>query len=394
MPKIAISAGELSGDEHAANLVRALRQYSPQCEVRGMGGRNLRAAGVEIIVDSEKSASLMGFLEVLGSAHKVFQTWSAMKRLLFDWRPDLLILVDYPDFNLRLAKVAKSLKIKVFYYITPKLWAWRAGRAKLFPKLIDQAAVILPFEPAFFREHGFARATFVGHPFVEQLKRCQDLEQEKAYRRDFLQSCGLDPAQPVLAIFPGSRPVELKRHLLVVSAAINALQNARPGVQAIIAVTENLQQLTGELLPEIDRARVKTITGRPLDVIRCADAGLMKSGTSNLQAAFFGLPFLAFYKASLFAEGVFRLLVRVPGISLVNIIRPQTLPEVLQRDTNPRTVSAILEDLLFNEEKRREIQNGLCEVVRALGSHDDLALFDGCSSAGQRAAKLALSVLA
>lgn len=389
--KIAISAGELSGDEHAADLIRAMRSFHPQLEARGMGGRNLRAANVETIVDCEKSAGVMGFQELLSQSRGLFKAWRRMQRLLKGWKPDLLVLVDFPDFNLRLARLAKSLNLRTFYFITPKLWAWRSSRVELFKRFIDRAAVIFPFEKKFFEARGYTKATFVGHPFNEKIRRLNDPAAELAYCKNFLTRHELDPERPTLALFPGSREFEIAKHLPALMQTVSTLRQKHPLLQAVLAVAPPLKEQIAKRLPQ-GKTAITPIAGEALDILRACDAGLLKSGTSNLQAAFFGLPFVMFFKASLLTELVVRSFVPAKEFSIVNVMRSGTVEELLQRRVCAAVLAQAAEKLLFDRQERDRIQKGLFEVVHQLSAHDEHDLFKACQSPYERAAKLALGI--
>ena len=389
--KLLFSIGELSADEHAAQLANALKKLGHHLEMKGMGGRNMRSTGVQTIVDSETSASVMGFHEVLFSAKKIYGAFQKMKRLILDWKPDLLILIDYPDFNLRLAKVAHKAGVKVFYFITPQLWAWRSGRVKTIEKVVDQAAVIFPFERPFFENHGYNRSVYVGHPFVGQLKRLENPELEEASRQQFLCEHNLSPDNPVMAVFPGSRKSEIMRHAPLLIPAIRDLLEAHRDVQIIIPLASSVRSLVAEMF-ENERERIVLTTSGSVDVLRYADAGLLKSGTSNLQAAFYGLPFSMFFKASRLSEFIARRFLNIDKISIVNIIRDKSIREILQSEATPRNLMAEMESLLYDNQRRSEIKSNLMEVVEALENCDPLPIFEGCSNAIERTAKLALGM--
>lgn len=381
--KIAISAGELSGDEHAALLVTALREIAPDLDVRGMGGRNLRDAGCELIVDAERSGSLMGFQAVFASFNKIWATFRQMTRLLVEWQPDVLVVVDYPDFNLRLAARARKAGVKVLYYITPKLWAWRSGRVKCFQRDVDRAAVIFPFERNFFQSKSYDRAVFVGHPFTTSMPLQPSVEERRALK----QSLGFDPDRPLVALFPGSRRSELKSHLKPMTEGFRRFHGNHPDVQGVIAIASTMKE------PEIraglpEGVPIRLLPDRSLDILRAADAGILKSGTSNLQAAYCDLPFAMFFIASRFGAWVVRTFVKVREYSLVNVIRRGTIREIIQEDATPEQVCAELETLLYNEQRRREILTGFAEVRHTLETNDDIPLFTGAKSAQERAARM------
>lgn len=379
--KLAVSVGELSGDEHAAAVVRALRQQNPQLEVRGMGGRHLRSVGADTVVDSEHAASVMGFSEVLGAWRRIKDALGRMQNLLHEWRPDVLLVIDYPDFHFRLVRHARRLGIKVVYYITPQVWAWRSGRVRFLAQHVDAAAVIFPFEKEFLQSHGFQPVHHVGHPFCADSWR-----HEVAERAQFRAQYGLDPDRPCIAFFPGSRGAELRRHLDPMLQTFVELRRRRPEVQGVgvlapsVASEEVAAQLRDVgIIPVREDARV---------VLPHMDAALVKSGTSNLQAAMFDVPFAMFYIASPLAEFIVRQLVRIKEYSIVNIIRPGTIRELLQKEANPHAAADELERLVWDERYRAEVRQRLAEVRDRLGSYDRTALFEGCESAAARVARL------
>ncbi|MCB0338829.1 MAG: hypothetical protein KDD53_04455, partial [Bdellovibrionales bacterium] len=234
--KVFISVGEHSGDLHAGSLVDALRALNPEVDIRAMGGSALRSRGVELIVDSEKSASVMGFTEVVGRLGKISAALNLVKLELKKWRPDVLVIIDFADFNLRLAKFARSIGIPVLYFIPPKVWAWRKGRIRTMQKYVDQVAVIFPFEKDYFEKAGLKRVVYVGHPFLEDFRQAQG---EALSRSEFLGSIGLDPDKPLVAVLPGSRRFEVERHLPLVLDALDLIYERHPEIQAVIPMATN-----------------------------------------------------------------------------------------------------------------------------------------------------------
>ncbi|RIL11329.1 MAG: lipid-A-disaccharide synthase [Proteobacteria bacterium] len=386
--KVAISVGELSGDEHAAHVIRALSRISPEVTVKGMGGRNLRDAGADTVVDSEVSASVMGFADVLLSAPKILSTYGRMKTLLREWQPGVLILVDYPDFNLRLARYAKSLGIRVLYFITPQLWAWRSGRVELFRRYVDQAAVIFPFERQFFEERGYKGAVYVGHPFSDTIKR-ESPESEISFKKDFSIEHGLDPHRPIVALFPGSRRHELKRHLAPILEGAKLLQAKHNQVQFVLAASPSLSS-SGFLESASLPSNLRIVTSNSLGVLRVSDAAVLKSGTSNLQAAFLGVPFVMFYKASPLSEWIVRSFVKVREFSIVNVIESGTVNELLQQEAEPQAVSANLERLLFDQAAREKMVRDFGSIRELLAKYDEASGLTGCQGYAERVARMVL----
>ncbi len=381
---ICISAGELSGDEHAARVVAALRARLPACTFRGMGGRHLRDTGVDTVVDSERSASVMGFVDVLLSARKLLSAFRTMRRLLEAWRPDLLIVVDFPDFNLRLARVAKRLGIPVLYFIPPKLWAWRAGRMKQIFSSVNAVASILPFERAFYESHGYRAFSYVGHPFAA-LERCS------GDRQQIFSALGLNPKALTVAIFPGSRRAEIRRILPICYQAFQLLRQRLPDVQGcIVAAPTRTDSELRELLPK--NANLPIARGNPGELLSVMDAGLLKSGTCNLQGAYAGIPFAMVFRTGFFSALLARILVPIRTFSLVNLIRPHTIREFVQDDASPERIAQELEAMLTNSTYRAEMRKHLAEVVTSLNACDSDDRFVDGRSAAERVAALACAL--
>lgn len=388
LTRIAICCGEVSGDEHAAKLIQALRERAPGAEFRGMGGRHSRAAGVVTVVDSEASASAMGFIELFSQLGKIRAALREMKKLLREWRPDLLIVIDFPDFNFLLTKYAKKLGIKTVYFIIPKMWAWRSGRIQHFKRYIDHAACIFPFEAKFCRDNGYEKVNYVGHPFATEFDNLPPFN-----RTQFLSSLGLDPSLPVVALFPGSRRGELKRHLTPMIEGFKELRQRYPNVRGIIPLpgTIALEQVRGALPNDQSIALVNQSS---IEVLRAADFGLIKSGTSNLQASFCELPFIMFFSASRLTEFIVTTFVKLTHYSIVNILRHGAVLELIQEEVNPKRIASELEKLLIDPESREGIRSRLREVNGMLRSFEP---YPGCTdqmNPYQRTALIALSLLA
>lgn len=384
--KIAISAGELSGDEYGADVVAALKDLNNKIELRGMGGSNLRKAGVDTVVDSEKSASVMGFLELFGSISKIFAALSELKKLLKSWKPDLLILIDYPDFNLRLAKYAHKLGVPVLYYIAPTVWAWRPGRAKILERYVDCLAAIYPFEKDEFKKLGFNRTVYVGHPVAD---RADLFFKNYSSHSDILKSIGVETEAKLVALLPGSRKHEVETHLPVIVKGFLKLKEKHNELQGILPVAPSIdEKWLKDQLPA-DNSIVVTKTDA-LQVMFISDAGVIKSGTSNLQAAFCGLPFFMFYVASKTSAFIVRRFVRIKEYSIVNVLKAGTVPELTQEDVTASNLARELEQVLFNESVRSKMESNFKELSRSLRAHDKLACFSEADTVAKRVARLAL----
>ncbi|MCB0320270.1 MAG: lipid-A-disaccharide synthase [Bdellovibrionales bacterium] len=361
--KIAISAGDPSGDEHAANVVTALRARDPRLTFFGMGGSKMRAVGVQTVVDSESEASVMGFGDVVRALPKLISAFRKVKDSLAAEKPDLLLLVDYQDFNIRLAKAAKELGIRTLFYIAPTIWAWRPKRVELFKKYVDHLAVIFPFEVEVFQRLGYERVTYIGHPLIDSNEFCFSDVERLRLREQF----GYHSETPIVALFPGSRKHEIQRHLKVMLQAFQLAKKRIPELQAVVPVPPSIPVESLDNLLSQEPA-IRIIPDGTRTVFGLGNFGIIKSGTSNLQAAFAGLPFTMVYSASWFTELMVRLFVNRRTFSIVNIIRPDTVQEIIQQNFTTERIASELFRLCEDPAYRNEIQSGLLSVVDILKS--------------------------
>jgi len=347
-------AGEASGDLHAGKVAEALRALVPGVAMSGVGGGHMRAAGVEILEDVEQLA-VMGFVEVLAHVPK---HWALLRRLrarMATGRVGLVVLLDYPGFNLKVADAAHALGIPVLYYITPQVWAWGAKRLPVLARLVRRAACILPFEEPLLRQHGID-ATFVGHPLLD---RAQDMPTPEAARAQL----GLDPVRPVLAVFPGSRRAEIARHLSPFLAAAQAVVTQRPEVQVVVSVAPTVHI-------DASASPYPLVRGASFVVQRAATAGLLKSGTNTLEAAVAGLPHVIGYATNPITYAIARRVVRIPHIGLVNVVAEREVSrEFVQEAFVPGVVASALMPLLdARSEARAHALAGLADVRGRLGT--------------------------
>jgi lipid-A-disaccharide synthase len=409
--KVAICAGELSGDQHAARLLDALKQLDLSritgnqansvfsgVECKGMGGKALESSGMHLSLDFRIHGGLNGFNIPL-ILYKSFGALTRLFLLLRSWRPDVLVLVDYPDFNLRLAKLSRLLGIPTVYFIPPKVWAWRKKRVVTLRRWVDCLVGIFPFEKNFYEKAGHSDFRYVGHPFASIYTDNRELNPAsfKATRAELCKTLGLEVDKPIIAVLPGSRTGEILRHLLPMAAGLKLLIEKLPGLQVVVPVAPSINK---ELLLSSLGAQTSgtekwlTITTEPsINVMRAADVGLLKSGTCNLEAAFLGLPFVCCYKVSPIAAVLLRRILKISEFSLVNIIRSGTTKELMQEDANPENFAAELLKLLTDAEYVEQQKRGLSEVVAMLQSHDNHPLYLGTSTACERAA-LAITEIA
>lgn len=376
--RILLIAGEASGDLHGAALVRALRQREPDLEVYGIGGDYLRREGMHTLVDTATVAT-MGLTEIVGSAGRLIGAFRQVKRFLLEERPDLLVLIDYPEFNLMLAKHAKAAGVPVFYYISPQIWAWRSGRVHKIAARVDRLAAVFPFEAAFYDQAGAKTAdgrplaVFIGHPLLDSVRPSRSRE---ATRERY----GLDPQRPLLAILPGSRKGEVGRLL---APALGAAQILRVrGWQAAVAMAHTLTR--ADLVHALHGATpdVPVIEDDTYNLVHAADAVLVASGTASLETALLGRPMVIMYRVSALSYAIARRMINVAFIGMPNLILDRAVfPEVIQDDVEPqRLAEAVL-----------GLQTRQCEMEVAL---QDLRAMLGEPGAVGRAADLALELIA
>jgi lipid-A-disaccharide synthase len=353
---VMIVAGEASGDMHGANLVREMLKINPALSFYGIGGNKLKEEGVQLLA-SASGMAVVGLTEVVSKLGKILKIMGMMKRSLDERRPDLVILIDYPDFNLRLANAAKKRGIKVFYYISPQVWAWRKGRIGQIKKTVDKMAVILPFEVDTYGREGFA-VNYVGHPLLDMVKLNYSKQE---LRKKF----GLAGDKITIGIMPGSRPSEVKKLMPELMRAAEILKNEMPDVQFVLPLADTLEEATVTDIISKFKVKVKIISGHTYDVISCADLALVASGTATLETGLLGVPMIIVYKISLLSYFIGRLIVDVKNIGLVNIIAGKTIvPELIQGDACGERIAREALAILKNEGKKQEIIKEL-EAIRA-----------------------------
>jgi lipid-A-disaccharide synthase len=358
---ILLSAGEASGDMYAARLAMALRQRA-DVQLFGMGGPQMRAAGVKTVVDYSE-VSVLGITEVL---QKLPSLRRAMRRLVDEAqrrRPPLAILTDFPGFHLRLARKLSPLGIRNIYYICPQFWAWRPWRANLVRRRFAQALCIFPFEEKFYRDAGVA-VEFIGHPLVGNVKASQS-------RAEFCAENGLNAEKPIVTILPGSRRGEIEYHAAILAQALTQLRRAIPEVQAVVAVAPGVGRTELEACFNSGN-EVRFVTGATYNALGAADLAIVSSGTATVEAALLGKPMIVIYRLSPLTAKLAKPLVRTKFFSMVNLIAGrQVVPELIQEDFTPERVASEALSLLSaskeNLEKLALIRRGLADVTRLLG---------------------------
>ena len=359
MSRILISAGEASGDLHAGSVTRAIKQLEPEAEIFGMGGDCLREAGGEVLFDI-KDHSVMGFVEVLKRLPDIWKLRSAFIELMDCRRPDVLLTIDYPGFNMRLAKLAKDRGIKVVSFIAPSAWAWRPSRAAGVVKVVDKIASIFPFEYDLYKSYG-ADIEFVGHPLVDTVK-------PSLPRTEAEQLAGKRAGHPLVLLMPGSRTMEIKRLLPDMLAAAKILKQMRPDIDIAMPRAVTIAREMLEAPVKQAGLDIKLTEGHNYDVMSVADLAIATSGTVTLEAALCGLGCEILYKASPISFWIAKQVVEIPHIGLPNIVAGRLIePELLQDDCIPEKIAGTALELL--EPKRYELlQKDLQEVKEKLGA--------------------------
>ena len=373
--KILLVAGEVSGDLHGSHLVEAIQSIDPEIQFFGVGGEGLKRAGMKLLYPSQ-SLSVVGITEVLLKLRPILRALRGLKKSLDRERPDLIILIDFPDFNLRLAKIAHRRGIPILYYVSPQVWAWRPKRIKLIARLVKKMIVLFPFEVPLYEAAG-VDVEWVGHPLLDTVRPA--LSKEKAF-----QQLGLDPKRRTIGLLPGSRMHEVERLLPPLLASADVLQREIPDLQFVVPLAPGIPKTI--LSPWMKNISVPVIVveGFTYDAMNLSDLLIVASGTATLEGAILGKPMVIIYKVSLLSYWIARALIRVDHIGLVNLVAEKEIaPELIQRDVNPRRIAdealRILRDPLLS----RKMVESMGEVRQKLGE----------PGAAQRAAHIVLSLM-
>ncbi len=374
--KVFLSAGEASGDLHGSYLVEALRDLDPGIRVSCLGGRRLRQAGARVMVDNGEVA-VVGLFEVLSHTKAIYAALRKIGAYMERERPDLVILIDFPDFNFLLARIAKRLGIRVFYYISPQVWAWRSGRARTLKRLADGMAVILPFEPAFYERYGM-KVHYVGHPLLDVLADAPSREEaELKYR-------GNPSGGPLIGLLPGSRLSEIKSLLPLMLGAGRLIHSQQPDASFLLPVASSLNPDPIRVRAAASGLPVRIVSDDAYGAIRACDLVIAASGTVTLETAILGTPMIITYKVSGLTYHLGRNLIRVKHVGMPNVIAGRRIvPELLQNEAVPERIAS--EALAFLrapqrlEEQRREL--------RAIRGHL------GTAGVARRVARLALELM-
>ena len=344
-------AGEASGDLHGSNLIRELKQLDPSADIRCWGGDKMEAAGGQLIKHYRELA-FMGFTEVLMNLRTIFRNLKFCKEDILTYKPDTLVLIDYPGFNLRIAKWAKAQGIKVIYYISPQVWAWKENRVRMMKECIDLMLVILPFEKDYYHNKWQWEVEYVGHPLLEVVDREKQQHSIEAFS-----------TKPVIALLPGSRKQEILKKLPIMLEASKSF----PDHQFIVAKAPGLEEsFYDDLLAPY--ANVSYVSNRTYSLLSQSVAALVTSGTATLETALFAVPEVVCYKGSPISYQIARRVIKVKYISLVNLIMDRlVVKELIQDQLTPSNLQKELQDLLFNESRKAELKEDYAALRQVLG---------------------------
>jgi lipid-A-disaccharide synthase len=373
--KILMVAGEASGDLQGAHLVEAIHRIDPEVQFSGIGGEGLERAGMKLLYPS-RSLSVVGITEILPRMRSILKALRMLKQSIDRERPDLVVLIDFPDFNLRLAKHAHRKNVPVVYYISPQVWAWRSGRVKQIARWVKKMIVFFHFEVSIYRDAG-VDVEWVGHPLIDIAR--PTLSREEAFRR-----FGLDPGRPAVGLLPGSRASEIRGLLPTLLGAAALLLKEIPTLQFIVPLASSIPRTM--VLPYIERSSVPVtlVEGQTYDAMNISELLIAASGTATLEGAILGAPMIIIYKVSLLSYWIGRALIRVDHIGLANLVAGKRIaPELIQRDANPQRIAGEALRILGDPVLSRRMRESMAEVRKRLGE----------PGAGDRASRIVYSLL-
>ncbi|MBN1396419.1 MAG: lipid-A-disaccharide synthase [Bacteroidetes bacterium] len=355
--RVMIIAGEASGDLHGSGVVRELKRLSPDIDVYGVGGDKMKREGMENIYHINE-LGFMGFTEVIKHLPFIKAMEHTLEQIVKFKRPDVLVLIDYPGFNLRFARIAKRYGVKIVYYISPQIWAWHKSRVKKMRPFVDKMLVIFPFEVDYYRAEGID-VEFVGHPLLENLESTLD-------RKNFCRRFGLSGEKQIIALLPGSRKQEIERIFPAMLGAAGKIA-AQKEIEIIIGIAPTIDEKYFRTLYNIKG--IHLISNLTYDVMDNADFAFVTSGTATLETACFGTPMFVVYKTSLLTYLIGRMLVNLKNIGLVNIVAGKTIvPEFIQKKVNAKELAKSALELLNNEKRMNDMKAELAKVKGLLGS--------------------------
>lgn len=354
--KYYIIAGEASGDLHGANLIASLKKKDPRARIRAWGGNLMKKQGATL-VKHYRDLAFMGFVEVLLHLRTILKNLSFCKNDILKFKPDAIILIDYPGFNMKIAKFAHKHNIKVYYYISPQVWAWKKRRVHTIKEVVDKMLVILPFEKDFYDQYN-VDANFVGHPLLDELSKMKHVSKD-----NFVRQNRLSPKKEIIALLPGSRKQEVTRMLGVMLEVVNMF----PEYQFVIGCAPSLTESFYKSL--IGNAKVNLVSNKTYQLLQVSSAALVTSGTATLETALLYVPEVVCYKANQLSYLIAKNLVKVKYISLVNLIMDKpVLKELIQNDLTSDNISEELKQLLTNHKRQRQLLDDYEELRYKLGN--------------------------
>lgn len=355
--KYYIIAGEASGDLHGSNLVASLRAHDKDAKIRAWGGEKMRRNGANVVKNYHELA-FMGFVEVLMNLRTILKNFSFCKKDISEFNPDAIILIDYPGFNLKVAKWAHKKGYKVFYYISPQVWAWKRRRVYKIKRVVDKMLCILPFEKKFYDSYN-VDCQFVGHPLLDEIAKVNPVDKNKFYKTN-----RLNPKKEIIAMLPGSRKQEVSRMLTVMLDVVKQF----PNYQFVIACAPSLpvsyyKEIIG------DKANVRLVVNRTYQLLQLSSAAMVTSGTATLETALFDVPEVVCYKANKISYIIARQLAKVRFICLVNLIMDrEVVKELIQNDLTPNNVANELKSLLASSKRQKKLLEDYEELKAVLGN--------------------------
>jgi lipid-A-disaccharide synthase len=359
--RILIVSGEASGDQHGASLVRAVHSLAPDIQFIGMGGNHMRKAGVDIRVDAGPLA-VVGAIEVLRHIFPIYRAWKTLRSIIREEPPDVLVLIDYPTFNLHLAKIAKRAGIKVLYYISPQIWAWHRSRIHTIRARVDKMLVVFPFEEALYRAHGVPVA-YVGHPLAGKVRADKD----PALMR---QEWGIEPQARVIGLLPGSRQGEIRRLLPVMLETAKRLHISYPDLHFVLPLADTLS--IGDIAPYLQSLEkvlpIHIIPQQFYNTLQLCTAAIVTSGTATLETALLEVPMVIVYKTAASTYHIAKRILNIPHIGLCNIVAGKAIVrELIQQAAHPKAMAAEIAHILEDMPYRETMQTNLRAVKNKLG---------------------------
>jgi len=356
---VLIVAGEASGDLHGANLVRAMKRLDPGVNIQGIGGKKMEEAGVDIMIPSSEMA-VVGFVEVFARLNSIIRANLKLKSHLKNSRPDLLILIDYPDFNINLARTANRYKIPVLYYISPQVWAWRRGRIKKIARRVDRMAVILPFEEELYHKTGM-EVEYVGHPILDSIPQNQD---QDVVSRDM----GLKDGHPIVGLLPGSRNQEIKNLLPLMIKSVEIMSSRYNDLRCVLPMASTVSPDLVQAAISQSTVEIRISREDIFRTLSVCDVALVESGTATLETAIAEVPMVIVYRFSLLSFWISKMVVKVPYVGLVNLVAGEEIvPELIQDEITPQFLADKALAIIENDRKKEEMIEKLRMVKGNLG---------------------------